>query len=427
MKGMKFLPVILFAIMVFGTMGTSILKDIEHKKEVSSDTAKVSEDDSYTYDEEDADTAFSWEEPPVPDFLAKYMDSSSWGIDTICVANGKAYYHAYDNYRRTGAIYTLDEMLCEDPTLYHSASSSQKTIFRIATSTRSLTVNFADKRSVEKLKSLIPKFRQTTRFSKSYFSDDGNMILYHIDIDYPKKIGTADDNIRNWLVKTVNESLDFEDELPVPTAIYIAYNKQNYGNWKYSGNLQDVKAIGRFASDKYFAIKKLEYGDDEENYPSTLFYALSLRLVSSNGKYFSYQKYTHDYNGGAHGYYTEKILSFDPINNKEIDWNYLFKPNCEKAIIDLFYMTVMNDPDYNEWENTSSISDIREHFEDSCEEQIKGNHILPRPGLTDKGVVFSFQPYAISCFAAGCFHFTIPYSDLKPYLTTRAKKLLDIG
>ena len=40
--------------------------------------------------------------------------------------------------------------------------------------------------------------------------------------------------------------------------------------------------------------------------------------------------------------------------------------------------------------------------------------LLPRTGLTDKGVIFSFQPYNICGFAAGCFHFTIPYKDLKP-------------
>ena len=41
-------------------------------------------------------------------------------------------------------------------------------------------------------------------------------------------------------------------------------------------------------------------------------------------------------------------------------------------------------------------------------------------------MVFSFQPYELSGFADGTFHFTLPYQDLKPYLTDEAKQLLAI-
>ena len=39
----------------------------------------------------------------------------------------------------------------------------------------------------------------------------------------------------------------------------------------------------------------------------------------------------------------------------------------------------------------------------------------------DDGFVFSFQPYDISCFAAGTFHFTIPYKKARHFLTPRGK------
>ncbi len=54
-------------------------------------------------------------------------------------------------------------------------------------------------------------------------------------------------------------------------------------------------------------------------------------------------------------------------------------------------------------------------------DQASGMRRLPQPGLSDKGVVFSFQPYTVSCYAAGTFHIMIPYEQLKPYLTERAK------
>lgn len=55
-----------------------------------------------------------------------------------------------------------------------------------------------------------------------------------------------------------------------------------------------------------------------------------------------------------------------------------------------------------------------------------GEFKLPQPGLLKEGMVFSFQPYSISCFAAGVFHFTIPYERLAPYLTERAKWCLKL-
>lgn len=51
---------------------------------------------------------------------------------------------------------------------------------------------------------------------------------------------------------------------------------------------------------------------------------------------------------------------------------------------------------------------------------------LPDGSLTDSGVVFSFQPYEIDCWAAGAYHFIVPYKKLLPYMTPKARRLIDI-
>lgn len=80
-------------------------------------------------------------------------------------------------------------------------------------------------------------------------------------------------------------------------------------------------------------------------------------------------------------------------------------------------------PNYREWK-----PDIKSYVFDKDEEgHPTGKVNLPQPGLSENGVVFSFQPYEISCFAAGTFHFTIPYERLKPYLTDRAKWCINMG
>ncbi|MDE7189745.1 MAG: RsiV family protein [Muribaculaceae bacterium] len=39
-------------------------------------------------------------------------------------------------------------------------------------------------------------------------------------------------------------------------------------------------------------------------------------------------------------------------------------------------------------------------------------------------MMFSFQPYEIDCWAAGAYHFIVPYKKLMPYLTSEAKRLI---
>ena len=131
----------------------------------------------------------------------------------------------------------------------------------------------------------------------------------------------------------------------------------------------------------------------------------------------TYQEYTHDYNGGAHGFYTERLVSYDHVHQQEIDCDYLFKPERMSDVLSILLDEAKKTQQYKEWE--PNIMDyVTNQDEDGNE---TGGFTLPTPGLSEDGIVFSFQPYAISCFAAGTFHFTIPYSRIKHCLTTRGK------
>lgn len=362
----------------------------------------------------------SWVEPPIPKFLTNYMDSTMWSADTICVVNGKAYYRAYDEYGRTSAIYTLSELLCEDPTLtYDSVDSKSKTKFHVRTAHKSMVVDFANKRDVRKLKTMVPHYGSVQHFRKDYFSKTGNIVLYHFEVDYPKSGTTHCQKIRQWLVDRINESVD---DMSQPDS---DDSRTNNKLRKYKGSVNDVNAVGRFMSNIYFGIKKQEYGEDCRDYPCALYFDLSLRLISTNGKYYSYQKQTHEYNGGAHSFYTEAIVSLDPKTGEEINWKYLFVPGCDEKIYSLYYKAVQEDPHYIKSRIGMYFPEAEEQFRNRlCLRN--GKNILPNPGLTDTGVVFSYQPYEIGSFADGAFHFIIPYKELKPYMTAKAKKLLNL-
>ena len=51
---------------------------------------------------------------------------------------------------------------------------------------------------------------------------------------------------------------------------------------------------------------------------------------------------------------------------------------------------------------------------------------MPRhaPYITDKGFVFTYQPYEISFYAAGMPEFTVPVDKMKSFLTKTALSML---
>jgi hypothetical protein len=141
-----------------------------------------------------------------------------------------------------------------------------------------------------------------------------------------------------------------------------------------------------------------------------------------NSRFVTFQECASDYGGGAHGLYSERLLSFDHVHNQEIDNSYLFKPGCEEELVNLLVEEAQKSPYYR-----ISESSIREGVTNTDEDgnPVEG-YTLPTPGLSEDGVVFSFQPYEISSFADGAFHFVIPYARVRHLLTNRAKRCLGI-
>lgn len=394
---------------------------------VSASTKANAEPKTEEVDEESYDDG--WVEPPIPEFVKNYLDSSDWSIDTICVVNGKAFYFASDIFSRTNIIYDEDKIYADNPTLYYDSLETKEPYkFMVHTAVKSLTVDFTDKQSLAGMSAFNEGEKDTKCYKKDFFAPFGRNVVYRFEMDFQDVRTKHSTEINSWLVSVVNKSLSTDANLPEATAMYIGYSKNNYSDWKYKGNVNDFEGIAKFASDKYFALKHIEYGDSVEDYPYALYFDLSVKKIFENKNIVSYLKYTHDYEGGAHGYYTEFFISFDKVNKQEIDWDYLFKPDCRKRVMAIFYEVVKNDKHYQQFENTASIKGIREHFELNLDAGLcDGEVVIPQPGISKDGVVFSFQPYAISCFAAGVFHFTVPYKSLMPYLTDKAKRQIALS
>ena len=273
---------------------------------------------------------------------------------------------------------------------------------------------------VTSLTEVLPSFY---RYAKKRHADYLESVHYTFCVDFPKKAIKNDNIIRQWLVEKIIGSFSNRVDIPVYNAIYIGYSKKEYDDLRYKGDVYDDKQIEQGVSSLYFAIKKGEYGTNEEDYPSVLYSELNLQARLYNQRYVTYQMLTDEYNGGAHGYYTEKLISYDHVHHQEINIDYLFKPNCMDKILGILLDEARKTPNYIEWNpNIADAAIVKGE-----DEKPTGEIDLPQPGLSENGMVFSYQPYEISCFAAGTFHFTIPYERLVPYLTERAKWCLKIN
>lgn len=337
--------------------------------------------------------------------------------DTICAVNGKVYYLGITKTCSIHAIYDEQRVWVEGPAIQlfpYSDNPSSK--FYVSMPFKYMVVDFSDEKSLAQLPTLVKELPNFERYDQDFVEKD-SIAQYYFEVDFPNDAVQNAGAIRKWLVGRIAESNRRDVDIPFPTSIYINYKKGPNGYIEYSGDLKDKQKIAQFAADVYFENTKADfYVDDEYGYPYGLYQELNMQAKMYNNRFVTYQQCKSDYTGGAHGYYTERLLSYDHVHDQEIDNSYLFKPGSEWELVELLVEVASKSPNNKEW-NPDVLEGVTVVDE-------KGNVVgysLPRPGLSEEGLVFSFQPYEISCFAAGTFHFFIPYESVEHLLTDRAK------
>jgi hypothetical protein len=369
MKRMRIAAVVMMAL-VFACIVAGNIKSCEWGEE--SDEVPIC--DVLDYDEEilgteSVDTiieyvgTYHYEPPVIPSFVEDLLEYAEWGAETICVTNGKAYMLASETYGRLRVIYDDKRVLVADPALFVESveDESRDGKFHIRVMDKSRMVDISDANSLKGLKALSRKLPTFWRHRKDSIREKRQTVFYGLAVDYPKSAVSHADRIKRWVDKKIEES-------------------------DYMGQISP--------------------SDSDDAYcPSCIFSTLSLQARYMNNRFVTYQQFTFDYEGGAHGMYTERLLSYDYVHGKEIDFNYLFLPRYKKQLLNLVIEAAIQHPSYEHWK-----PDVMEYAEMIDNDGEATGYIrLPQPGLPEEGVMFSFQPYEICCFAAGTFHFTIPY------------------
>ena len=425
MKQMRLLPILMILLMIGGIFGLDFVscKGTKHtgdNTESLADANEVESEETETVYEEDADTTevYEYVPPVIPSFIKDKFGDDYWWADTICVVGNKAFLVARSEYGKPSVIYNEDRIITYDPTLtIDSFASGNKYKFYVSIVGKTMLVDFSDASSLRAMSSLSKEQHSFKGYSFDSTAEFGRSVSYSITVDFPKSSIFHAKEIGKWLVDKIADSQQLNEDIPPLNAMYIGYSKRSNGGWKYKGDINDHRKIAQCAASVYFAMIKGEWGTNDEDYPSYLYSILNLQARVFNNRFITYQQYTHEYSGGAHGYYTERLISFDHVHKQEIDYNYLFKPESEKELLNILLEEAKKTHQYAEWEPqiTEGVVDMDENGNPT------GDYSFPRPGLSDEGIVFSFQPYDISCFAAGTFHFTIPYKKARHLLTPRGK------
>lgn len=367
------------------------------------------------------------------------IEDELW-IDTIMYAEGHSFGCCGDVTMWGGwyfdTIYVGNDFLL-------GVDSVGPSTLRLNLVTRNIEVNLADPNCADKIKSFlgpIPGFR---RFEKNYEAtldsveaeEYGTLECqgyFSFQADYADADSENADSLNRFVCRLAATN-GTDVEISPLSAFYAGYNPTQYYNPVYTGDTNDMTALSDFIADKTF--ENWRRGDNLDIHSNET--DIAVRAHICNSKFVTFCKYKYDRIGIGHGMYTETFHTFDFATGKELSNKDIFKSqSLDKVKMELFEV-MANDKRYTEYRDSVTASDIESMIEgwQSPSEVLKGTEweeeerdfefVLPDGAITDLGVVFSFQPYEIDGWAAGTYHFIVPYKNLKPYMTSKAKSLID--
>lgn len=350
-------------------------------------------------------------------------------LDTVMYAKGHAFGYSGDVSEWDG--WYFDTIKVGDDRML-SCDSIGPSILRLDLVTRQTTVDLGSPNAAGQIRRFLNPIAGFKRFHKKYelcidsvFDEEYGMMRCWGEIsylaDYADTCRPDADNINRFMISLVCNHNGSKMEAPALTSLYIGYKPSRQPAWKYDGIAKDIVALSDFIKNQ---IVKGWKEEDDLPYIGSTASNLDVRVHIANSKFVTFSVYDYSRIGTGHGGYTETFHTFDMKQGKELSNADMFKPETLDKVKLLLYDVMATDPKYIAWHRgIKSASDVQALFESpELVGQKKGSEFtLPEGALTNSGVVFSFQPYEIDCWAAGAYHFIIPYKRLEPYLSARTK------
>lgn len=369
-------------------------------------------------------------------------------IDTIMYTGGHAFGYSGDVSMWGGwyfdTIHVGDDLMLT----YDSVGPST---LKLSLVTRELILDLRDSEAAANIRAFMQPIKGFLRFQRNYekcldtivfeettlFERDTMEYMgeFTFTVDFPDSYIENREAINRFICNLTGISESEKAKVPGLSAFYAGFNPTKNYRPVYTGNANDIQCLSDFMAHKTF--ENWIRGGEFDMGSSGSVLALSSHIA--NKKFVTYAKYEYERIGTGHGMYTETFHTLDIKRGKELTNQDIFKVKSLDNVKKELFVVMAKDPHYLawndgiegprdienrivEWQSPNPILEGTEWEEPDCEVKFE----LPDGALTDSGVVFSFQPYEIDCWAAGAFHFIVPYERLRPYMTQEAKRLISI-
>lgn len=364
-------------------------------------------------------------------------------IDTIMYASGHSFGYEGD-VTMWGGWYFDTIPVGEDIMLsYDSVGPSS---LRLSLVTRDIIVDLGDPKALDKIKDFLSPLKGFKRFNQDYEETLDSIVdeeytltctgYYSFTADYADSCTQNAAVINKFLCDLTGISKSETAKVPGLSAFFAGFNPRKCYRPVYTGNVDNIKGLSDFLANKAFENWKRSGDTDESSNAGKL----EIRMHVYNPKFVTYSIYEYERIGIGHGMYTECFSSLDLSTGNVLNNKSIFKPNALGNVKKLLFETMFNDKRYREWnQGIESPGDIEARIEgwQSPSAILEGTEWeepkreftfeLPAGALLENGIVFSFQPYEIGCWAEGAYHFVVPYNKLWPYLSPKTKRLIDRG
>ena len=373
----------------------------------------------------------------------EFVDPEKLWIDTIMYAGGHSFGYSGDVSMWDG--WYFDTIPVGNDFMLECDSAGPSTL-HLNLVTKEINVDLSHPDACDRIKAFLGPIKGFKRFEQecevcidSVIDEEYGVVKsigrFSFAADYADSCIDNSDKINQLVCKLATSSSNINVDVPALTSLYIGYNKRNYSSKEYSGT-PDMRNLSDFIlAETLAAWRQME----DLPYIGGMGSDLALKIHIINPEFVTFGVYKYDREGTGHGMYTETFHSFDIESGQELDNDDIFKPGTLGNVRTILYGVMSKNERYtSSYQGVETAEDVRERidgwrkpcpvlegteFEESEREEIP----LPQAALTNTGLVFSFQPYEIDCWAAGAYHFIVPYKRLMPYLTSETKRLISGG
>ena len=234
------------------------------------------------------------------------------------------------------------------------------------------------------------------------YSYDKNKVEVGLDIDYPTGSALIDKAVAEYISEKLGGT--------------------------YDGDLANGDSLVSYYGDEILAELKKHLKEDinngvEDEYINGYYRKMEIKKEYETDLLVTYS-YTEDiYLNGAHGMQYFYGQTFRKSDGRRFDEGMMRQLYSEE-------MYELRKEGLREYFNESGDNANTDEELKECIITDDDVNYLPMPKhtpyVTKKGMVFIYQPYEISYYAAGAPSFTIPRKKMKPFLTQTAKELLEM-